>query len=158
MNITILLAIILLLGATGGKLLTRRSGSIRYIGSEKVKAGGLYKDYDYRVQIDGFTKAGKPLTAYSGNARYHGADTWGFHNPPEKIFQIAWDNYLAQGGDPSINWAVTFEPSFYSAAEKDERLDTILNLLNVFFPDLRSKIEDAIPADVREDIEIIINA
>ena len=158
MNITILLAIILLLGATGGKLLTRRSGSIRYIGSDKVVYGGLIKDYDYRVQVDGFTKAGKPLTAYSGNARYHGGDTWGFHNPPEKIFKIAWDNYLAQGGDPSINWAVTFDPSFYSAAKKDERYDSMLGLLNIFFPQLRTTIENAITSDVREDIEIIINA
>lgn len=174
MNIALIIIAVLLLGArrtvappTGGTGKVNpnvKTGSITYDGSRECQAEILGKclsvDYDFRVQIDGFNAiSGNPITAYSGGNRSHGSDTWDYsRNTPEKIFNIAWKNYLDMGGDPILNWNVNFTNNYYEYAKKDAVYDKVLGLLQVFFPNLRTTIEDSIPDDIKENIEIVINA
>tara|TARA_B100000686_G_C16724939_1_gene937216 strand:+ start:453 stop:1028 length:576 start_codon:yes stop_codon:yes gene_type:complete len=157
MNIALIIVIVLLLGANraGSLIPGKKSGTIRYIGSAKVKWGGLRRDYDYRVQINGFTMSGQPLEAYSGNWRGHGGDTWDYANQPDKIFDIAFNNYIEQGGDPNLNWNVITEQSFYDYAKKNDRLQNLLSIIQIAFPNLRATIlarAESIYGDLLEGI------
>ena len=62
------------------------------------------------------------------------------------------------GGDPALNWNVVFTDNYYEYAKKDKLYDKVLGLLQIFFPHLRTTIENSIPEDIRDDIEIVINA
>ena len=167
MNIALIIIAVLLLGArrtiappsggTGTPNPNLKTGYITYAGSRKYEY--IRTDYDFRVEINGFNiSTGDPITAYSGPKRKHGHDTWDYsHNTPEKIFNRTWKNYLDMGGDPVLNWEVNFTPSYFEYAKKDAVYDKVLGLLQVFWPNLRTTIEDSIPEDIKENIEIVIN-
>jgi len=170
MNLAVIIVIILLIGARkqtpeGIPEPTPpnpnlKTGTITFDGSRRREWYDLGPDYDFRVQVDGFTvSTNMPVTAYSGPGRAHGTDTWDYsHKTPEWVFQKAWDNYLDAGGDATLNWNVVFTDRYYEYAKKDAVYDKVLGLLQIFFPHLRTTIENSIPEDIREDIEIVINA
>lgn len=106
-------------------------------------------DYDFKVIINGFKQDGSPLQVQTGN--------WDYRNSAEKIFGFAWDKYINQGGDPVVNFNVIYTPKYYEMAEKDAKLDQIMAVAELIFG-IRSKIESKIPPDIRDKIEIIINA
>ncbi len=142
MNIALIIILVLLMGARGAAagLLGKRSGTVRYIGAAKVKWGGLRKDYDFRVQINGFTMDGKAIEAYSGKGRYFGGDTWDYSRSADWVFDIAWNNYIEAGGDPNLNWTIITEPSYYDYAKKNDKLQDILGVVQLVFPNLRGTI------------------
>ena len=142
MSIALVIVLVLLLGAGGttGGIFSKRRGTVRYIGSAKVKWGGLRRDYDFRVQINGFTRDGKALETYSGEGRYHGGDTWDYARSPDWVFNIAWNKYIEAGGDPALDWTIITEQSFYDYAKKNDKLQSLLSGLQIIFPQLRTTI------------------
>ena len=107
-------------------------------------------DYDFKVQINGYKTDGSPLMVATGN--------WDYRNSPSKIFNMAWQDYLAQGGDPKYNWKVNFDDNYYKYAEKDKKLDEVLAWVEFLWPDLRLDIEKRIPENVKDNIQIIIDS
>lgn len=127
-------------------------GRIVYEGRRKpiqVLGYTVAVDYDFRVVIYGYKQDGSQLVVRTGD--------WDYRNPPSKIFNMAWQDYVNQGGVPNYNWKVDFDDNYYTYAEKDEKLKDILAFISILAPQLKTDIIAKIPPDIQETIEVIVN-
>jgi len=127
-------------------------GRIVYEGRRKpiqVFGKTIAVDYDFRVCIYGYKQDGSQLVVKTGD--------WDYRNPPSKIFNMAWQDYLNQGGASNYNWKVDFDDNYYIYAEKDEKLKDIMAFISILAPQLRTDIIAKIPPDIQETIEVIVN-
>ena len=131
-------------------------------------------DYDYAVVIEGLTKTDqkplkvvvpdnpcfKDLSRLSNKlncSKYDGRrNAYSFSKDPQLAFDDAWSLYLSQGGDPTMNWDVATDANYIKYGEKEKKRAEWLSMLNIFFPELRSKILAKIPVDLQDKIKIII--
>ena len=167
MNIALLIAIILIAlgGAAGvnGSRKPTRTGRIVFDGMWSYYNKLKIVDYDYYVKIEGFDKNGNPLTVSSPVGyenwtqinKYH-RNGWSFSKQPDIAFRDAWKNYQEAGGETYLNWVQVFTPYYWEQADAQKERGTILAWIEFFYPKLRLIIQDSIPEDLRDTIEIVV--
>jgi len=174
MNIALIVILIAILGAqaNGGIGGIRATGTITYDGYwRRYSKFNTNTDYDYVCIIDGFKKDGTPLKvispdkpcivkAFTGQghcSKYDkGRDAWSFSKDPQIAFDDAWRLYQDHGGNTVLNWNVVQTAKYWLYVEKEKQRANLLNMLEVFFPNLKLKILDSIPNELKDKIKIVI--
>ena len=148
------------------------TGTITYDGYwRRYSKWNTSTDYDYVCIIDGFKKDGTPLkvispdkpcivNAFTGKgscSKYDkGRDAWSFSKDPEIAFNDAWRLYQSAGGNTVMNWNLVQTPNYWKYADKEKQRANLLSMVQVFFPNLKLKILNTIPDDLKEKIKIIV--